>query len=281
MNLLKEVFIDALKNREQKISRLKDSNHEAILAEAAKRWIRFKPSPVACRPAGVDSSWNKRAYQGLNLYAVDAVAATSANEILASDYKVEIANSARREFLETMGMNMEASVADKASDTGKTDIICVDGSIIARLNRAEPASAMNAAKKYGNSIFVAKSSESTLQFSEIGSRAGDIYYYNRSSRSSAGYSTPVVIHTGYGNVTEIYARLRESTPMLRLEVLRSISEQEIKQLLNSVSYHSVSGYPYCLKLAHDDCKIGDEDLDRIASVWSLQNEHGARDALNE
>ncbi|MGI0029860.1 MAG: DNA double-strand break repair nuclease NurA [Nitrososphaera sp.] len=279
--MLREVYIDALKNREQKISKVKDSSYEAILAEAATRWIQYKPSPVACKSAGVDSSWNKRAYQGLNLYAVDAIAASGANEILASDYKVEIANSARREFLETMGMNMEASVAQKAAETGKTDIICVDGSIVARLKRADPVSAMNAAKKYGNSILVAKSSESRTQFSQIGSRAGDIYYYDRASRSSAGYSTPAEINTAYGRVTEIYARLRESTPILRLEVLRNISDQEIRGLLNSISYHSVSGYPYCLKLAHDACKISDEDIDRIASILSLRNENGARDALNE
>ena len=46
-------------------------------------------------------------------------------------------------------------------------------------------------------------------------------------------------------------------------------------------YHSVAGYPYCLKLAHNKCKISNEDIDRLASIFSLQHEQGARDALNE
>jgi NurA-like 5'-3' nuclease len=59
------------------------------------------------------------------------------------------------------------------------------------------------------------------------------------------------------------------------------SEQEIKNLMDLLRYHSISGYPYCLKLAHKNCKISNEDIDRLASIYSLQNEQGARDALNE
>ena len=46
-------------------------------------------------------------------------------------------------------------------------------------------------------------------------------------------------------------------------------------------HHSVAGYPYCLKLAHKTCKISNDDIDRLASIYSLQNEQGSRDALNE
>jgi NurA-like 5'-3' nuclease len=51
--------------------------------------------------------------------------------------------------------------------------------------------------------------------------------------------------------------------------------------LNKLRYHSVAGYPYCLKLAHNTCKISNEDIDRLASIYGLQNEQGARDVLNE
>jgi len=278
--LLREVYLDALKNREQKISKVKDSNYQAILSEAKSRWIEHRPSPAACESAGVDSSWNKRAYQGLNLYVIDAVAVSSTNEILASEYEDDIADSARRESLETRAMAMEASVAQKAAEKGKADIICIDGSIVARLNKTNPVAALEAAKKYGNSVFVAKSSESRSQFSSLGSRAGDIYYYNRASKSS-GFSAPADIQTAYGKIFEIYARLRENTPMIRVEMLSDTTEHEIKTMLDTLCYHSVAGYPYCLKLAHNACKISNEDIDRIASIFNLQNECGARDALNE
>ena len=80
---------------------------------------------------------------------------------------------------------------------------------------------------------------------------------------------------------EVYARLRNHTPVIRLEIMSSASEQEVKSILNKLRYHSVAGYPYCLKLAHNTCKISNEDIDRLASIFGLQNEQGARDALNE
>lgn len=274
------MYLDALKNREQKISKVKDSNYQTIVTEAKSRWIEHFPSRVPCESAGVDSSWNKRAYQGLNLYVIDAVAVSSTNEVLASEYEDDISDSARRELLETRAMAMEASVAQKAAERSKADIICIDGSIVARLNKTNPAAALEAAKKYGDSVFVAKSSESRSQFSSLGSRAGDIYYYNRASKSP-GFSAAAEIQTSYGKIFEIYARLRENTPMIRVEMLGDTTEHEIKTMLDALCYHSVAGYPYCLKLAHNACKISNEDIDRIASIFNLQNECGARDALNE
>lgn len=275
------MYLDALKTKDQKILRLKDSNYAAIARQAGENWNQYRPSPVPCRTAGIDSSWNKRAYQGLNLYVVDAVAISSTNDIIASDYADDIAESARNEFLETKAMLMEAHVSQKASESGRADIICVDGSIVARLGKRGVDAALDDAKKYSGSIFVAKSSESRAQFGSLGSRAGDIYYYNRASNSSAGYSTPFVVSTPYGLVSEVYARIRDSTPMIRLELIGRVGEADVRGTLDRLCYHSVAGYPYCLKLAHNACKVSDHDIDRIASVFSLQNEQGARDALNE
>jgi NurA-like 5'-3' nuclease len=74
-------------------------------------------------------------------------------------------------------------------------------------------------------------------------------------------------------------------PVVRIEVIRGargLGEQDaIKEIISMLRYHSVSGYPYCLKLAHKTCKVSNEDIDRLASIYSLQNEQGARDALNE
>jgi NurA-like 5'-3' nuclease len=69
--------------------------------------------------------------------------------------------------------------------------------------------------------------------------------------------------------------------MIRIEIPGAISKQEITKVLDRLRHNSIAGYPYCLKLAHNTCKISNEDIDRIASIFSLQHEQGARDVLNE
>jgi hypothetical protein len=266
--LLKEVYLDALKSREQKISKITDSSYQRILAEASLRWIAYEPSPAKCESAGIDSSWNKRAFQGLNLYVVDAVAVTSANKILAARHDCDIAESARQEMLESKAMAMEAAM------------ICIDGSLMSRLTKSALDMASGMIRQYGSAIFVSKSSESRSQFSSLGSRAGDIYYYGHAGKS-AGFSMPIEVQSRDPRVFETYARLLEHTPIVRIEIIGAAGEQEVKRMLDMLRYHSVTGYPYCLKLAHDNCKISNEDIDRLASIFSLQHEQGARDALNE
>lgn len=280
--MLKEIYLDALKNKESKVSKIKDSNYGAIISEAHSRWIPYEPAPVKCESAGVDSSWNKRAFQGLNLYVVDAVAVTGKNKVLAVEYENEIADSARRDSLESKAMLMEASVTQQAAEKKETDVICIDGSLVARTGGKSHSLAIEMAQKYGDAVFISKSSESRAQFGSLGSRAGDIYYYNHAgSSSSAGFSEPMPVKSDFAKIFEVYARLRDHTPMLRLEVVGNTDMQEMKGLLDKISYHSVSGYPYCLKLAHNNCKVSNEDIDKLVSIFSLQNEQGARDALNE
>jgi NurA-like 5'-3' nuclease len=92
---------------------------------------------------------------------------------------------------------------------------------------------------------------------------------------------PIEVQSRNPCVFETYARLREHTPIVRIEIIGAAGEQEVKRMLDMLRYHSVAGYPYCLKLAHDNCKISNEDIDRLACIFSLQHEQGARDALNE
>ena len=275
--MLKEVFLGALRDKEVKISKVKDSNFHKILAEASSRWISYASMPEICESAGIDSSWNRRAFQGLQLYVIDAVAVTSTNRILSIEWEQDIVGSARSELLESRAMVMEASVAQKA--TGKADIICVDGSLVSRLTKSRPESALEMVKKCSKCIFISKTSESRLQFSQMGSKAGDIYYYGHTCKD-AGFSIPVETQFCHAPLFEVYARLRDHTPVIRLEIMSSASETEVKSILNKLRYHSVAGYPYCLKLAHNTCKISNEDIDRLASIFGLQNEQGARDALN-
>jgi hypothetical protein len=285
-----EIVLDAIRNRESKLARLKDANHDSIIVEAKSRWMAYEPVLQDCVSAGVDSSWNKRSLQGFDLYAIAAVAVTSTNEILAKEWENDLGGggSARAEQLESKAMEMESLVAQKAQSSGRADIVCIDGSLVSRLVRSTPDSALKTARKYGDAIFISKTSDSRSQFGAMGARAGDIYYY-RHATLQAGFSMPEEVQSRGGPVHEIYVRLRDGMPILRVEMVKQnnnnnsfvASEQEIKNLMNHLRYHSVSGYPYCLKLAHKNCKISNEDIDRLASIYSLQNEQGARDALNE
>jgi NurA-like 5'-3' nuclease len=281
--LFNEIILDAIRNREAKLAKIKDANHDGIIMDARSRWIAYEPKPKDCVSAGIDSSWNKRALQGFDLYAIAAVAVTSTNEVLAKDWENDISGSARGEQMESRAMDMEALIAQKAQTSGRVNVVCVDGSLVSRLLKSIPNAALEAARKYGNAVFISKTSESRSQFGARGSKAGDIYYY-RHATLQAGFSIPAEVQSRGAPVHEIYMRLRDGMPVLRVEMISGTtgaSEQEIKNLMDLLRYHSISGYPYCLKLAHKNCKISNEDIDRLASIYSLQNEQGARDALNE
>jgi hypothetical protein len=282
--LFNEIVLDAIRNRDGRLARFRDASYDGIVKEAASRWIAFDPAGKECRSAGIDSSWNKRALQGLDLYVVAAVAVTSSRDVIAKEWEDDISGSARGEQLEAKAMAMEASLALKASESGQVDIVCVDGSLVSRLLKSTPEAIAGTLKKYGNAIFISKTSESRAQFGAMGSKAGDIYYYRRASACHAGFSMPQNSPFQGAPVVEIYARLRDGMPLVRIEVVRGTrgsGEQDIKEIISMLRYHSVSGYPYCLKLAHKTCKVSNEDIDRLASIYSLQNEQGARDALNE
>lgn len=79
--MLYEVYLDAIRNR-TKIIQVKDNCQDKILSEVSSWWIKCQSSPRIGISVGVDSSWNKRSYQGFDLYVVDAIAVTSDNTIL-------------------------------------------------------------------------------------------------------------------------------------------------------------------------------------------------------
>ena len=277
------MYLDALRNRERKASKVKDASYDSIISEALSRWILYNPRSEECKSVGIDSSWNKRVFQGLSLYVIDAVAITSTNKILAAAHEYDICDSARHELLESKAMMMEARLAQKVLEKRNEDVdtICIDGSLVSRLTSVTMEVAREMVRLYGKAIFISKSSESRFQFSTLGSKAGDIYYYSHATKSAAGFSKPILTHLRYTNAYEIYARLRDGAPILRIEVIGSTSEDEVKSLLDKLRYHSITGYPYCLKLAHNNCKITNDDIDRLASIFNLQLEYGARDPLNE
>jgi NurA-like 5'-3' nuclease len=57
------------------------------------------------------------------------------------------------------------------------------------------------------------------------------------------------------------------------------TEDEIKSILDKMYKNSVGGYPYALKLAHNNCKISSTDLAKLVSLYGISNEIGAREVL--
>jgi len=48
-----------------------------------------------------------------------------------------------------------------------------------------------------------------------------------------------------------------------------------------LALESISGYPYVLRLAHERCKISDDDMSRIEDMIGLSIEEGDREVLDE
>ena len=136
-------------------------------------------------------------------------------------------------------------------------------------------------KKKNNVIFIAKTSNTKKQFEKFGSLAGDIFYYNHVT-NSPGFSK-LFVEKKYSQdkiISSTFVRLSESTPIIKLEFLgENHSDDEIKSVLNKLYKNSVGGYPYALKLAHNNCKISDKELAKMVSLLGLSNEIGSREVL--
>jgi NurA-like 5'-3' nuclease len=287
--LLNEIFLDVIERAERNLSIIRDSNYQYIMDAAMPCWHGYEPTAKNCESVGVDSSWNKRSFQGLDLYVVNALAVNSENEILAVEWDTGL-NIIRNEMLESKALFMESIVTENATKKRDIDIISVDGSLASRIrknNEEDITQITHIIKKNNKVIFVSKNSDTKTQFGSLGAKAADIYYFNHIG-NSAGFSAPfqnIQTNQRHGNIIEMYARLKECTPMLKIEIsdlnIGQINNAEVKKLLDMLSFHTVAGYPYCLKLAHQNCKITKRDMDRIIGLYGLKNEAKSRDPLNE
>ena len=79
-------------------------------------------------------------------------------------------------------------------------------------------------------------------------------------------------------ITSIFARLADSLPLIKVELFGTgYTNEDFKQVLNKIYKNSISGYPYSLKLAHNNCKISGKDLAKLASIHGLSNEIVSRE----
>ena len=277
--MLNSVLKDAIKKRDETLSILKGPEFERIIKQAKSNWVEFSPTKQDVAAAGIDSSFNSTKFQGAELWAVTAVSVKSDGEILVDLHEHGLDSSPE---LVSLASKMEIDACQQSVDNA--DLVLMDGSLYSQFLTRQKSlsdSLVNTITKKNNVVFISKTSNTKKQFENLGAIAGDIFYYNHATVTS-GFSK---IHEDlkFGSnmtISSVFARLAESLPLIKIELLGSgYDNDDFKLILNKILKNSVSGYPYALKLAHNNCKISNKDLAKLASIHGLSNEIGSREVL--
>ncbi len=277
--MLNTVFKDAIINREKTLSILKGPDYEKIIQKAKENWIDYEPQKKDVISAGIDSSFNSTKFQGAELWAVTAVSIKSDGEIIADLHDFGLDTNP---VLASLASKMEIDACNMSIDSA--DLVLMDGSLYSQFMTRQASLTelmINAMKKRNNVVFVSKTSNTRKQFEDLGAIAGDIFYYNHASRKP-GFSK-IFEDEKFGKdkvITSIFARLADSLPLIKVELFGTgYTNEDFKQVLDKIYKNSISGYPYSLKLAHNNCKISGKDLAKLASIHGLSNEIGSREVL--
>jgi hypothetical protein len=277
--MLNSVFKDAIQNREKTLSILKGPKYEKIIQKAKENWVEYKPQKQDVVSAGIDSSFNSTKFQGAELWAVTAVSIKSDGEIIADLHDFGLDTSPE---LASMASKMEIEACNMSIDDA--DLVLMDGSLYSQFMTRQASLTqlmIESMKKRNNVIFISKTSNTRKQFEDLGAIAGDIFYYNHAT-TTPGFSK-IFEDSKFGNdkiITSVFARLADSLPLIKIELFGSgHTDSDVIQVLNKIYKNSIGGYPYSLKLAHNNCKISGNDLTKLASIHGLSNEIGSREVL--
>ena len=277
--MLNSVFKEAIQNREKTLSILKGPKYEKIIQKAKENWVEYKPQKQEVVSAGIDSSFNSTKFQGAELWAVTAVSIKSNGEIIADLHDFGLDTSPE---LASMASKMEIEACNISID--KADLVLMDGSLYSQfMTRLTSLTQLmiESIKKRNNVVFVSKTSNTRKQFEDLGAIAGDIFYYNHAT-CTPGFSK-IFEDSKFGNdkiITSVFARLADSLPLIKVELFGAgHTDNDVIQVLNRIYKNSIGGYPYSLKLAHNNCKISGNDLVKLASIHGLSNEIGSREVL--
>jgi len=260
------------------LSILKGPKFEQILQKARENWVEFTPTKEEVVTAGIDSSFNNTKFQGIELWATTAVSIKSDGEILVDLHDSGLGSDTD---LSRIASRMEVDACEKTVDL--VDLVLMDGSLYSQFMTRQPALGaliVKTMKRRNNVIFIAKTSNTKKQFESLDSLAGDIFYYNHVT-INPGFSK-IFVEKKYGTdkvISSTFVRLSDSTPIIKLEFLGEQYDDEIKLVMNKLYKTSVGGYPYALKLAHNNCKISDKELAKMVSLLGLSNEVGSREVL--
>lgn len=277
--MLNTVYKDAIRKRDQMLSVLKGPKFEQILQKAKENWVNYTPTKEDVVTAGIDSSFNNTKFQGIELWAVTAVSIKSDGEILVDLHDSGLGPDID---LSRIASKMEIEACEQSVDLA--DLVLMDGSLHSQFMTRQSSLdvvIVKAMKKNENVIFVSKTSNTKKQFENLNSLAGDIFYYNHLTKSP-GFSK-IFVEKKYGKdkvISSTFVRLSDSTPIIKLEFLGENHDSDmIKSVMNKIYRNSVGGYPYALKLAHNNCKISDRELSKMVSLLGLSNEIGSREVL--
>ena len=277
--MLNSVFKEAIQNREKTLSILKGPKYEKIIQKAKENWVEYKPQKEEIISAGIDSSFNSTKFQGAELWAVTAVSIKSDGEIIADLHDFGLDTSPE---LASMASKMEIEACNISID--KADLVLMDGSLYSQFMTRQTSLTqlmIESIKKRNNVVFVSKTSNTRKQFEDLGAIAGDIFYYNHAT-VTPGFSK-IFEDSKFGNdkiITSVFARLADSLPLIKVELFGAgHTDNDVIQVLNRIYKNSIGGYPYSLKLAHNNCKISGNDLTKLASIHGLSNEIGSREVL--
>jgi hypothetical protein len=277
--VLNTVYKDAIINREKMLSILKGPKFEQILHKAQANWNDFTPTKEEVVTAGIDSSFNNTKFQGIELWATTAVSIKSDGDILVDLHDSGLGSDTD---LSRIASKMEIDACEKTVD--EVDLVLMDGSLHSQFmtrQSALDAQVVRTMNKKRNVIFIAKTSNTKKQFENLGSLAGDIFYYNHVT-NGPGFSE-IFVEKNYGPdkvISSTFVRLSDSTPIIKLEFLGGKHDNdEVRSIMNKLFKTSVGGYPYALKLAHNNCKISDKELGKMVSLLGLSNEIGSREVL--
>lgn len=277
--MLNTVYKDAIINRDKMLSVLKGPKFERILQKARSNWVEFTPTKEEVVTAGIDSSFNNTKFQGIELWATTAVSIKSDGDVLVDLHDSGLGSDTD---LSRIASKMEIDACEKTVD--QVDLVLMDGSLHSQFMTRQSTLNSQVVKtmtKKNNVIFIAKTSNTKKQFEELGSLAGDIFYYNHVT-NGPGFSK-IFVEKKYGSdkvISSTFVRLSDSTPIIKLEFLgKDYGDNEIKSVMNKLYKTSVGGYPYALKLAHNNCKISDKELGKMVSLLGLSNEIGSREVL--
>ena len=277
--MLNSVFKDAIQNKDQTLSILKGPKFDHIIQKAKDNWVEHIPQKEDVISAGIDSSFNSTKFQGAELWAVTAVSVKSDGQILVDlhDFGLDVSPE-----LASLASKMEIDACNETVD--KADLVLMDGSLYSQFMTRQKEltnSIVTAITKRENVIFISKTSNTRKQFEEFGAIAGDIFYYNHAT-VKPGFSK-IFEDANFGSgkiITSVFARLSESLPLIKIELFGTgYSNEDVKSILNKIYKNSIAGYPYSLKLAHNNCKISGKDLSKLASIHGLSNEIGSREVL--
>jgi NurA-like 5'-3' nuclease len=277
--VLNTVYKDAIINREKMLSILKGPKFEQILQKAQVNWNEYTPTKENGITAGIDSSFNNTKFQGIELWATTAVSIKTDGEVLVDLHDSGLGSDID---LSRIASKMEIDACERTVD--KVDLVLMDGSLHSQFmtrQSALDAQVVRTMNKKKNVIFIAKTSNTKKQFENLGSLAGDIFYYNHVT-NGPGFSE-IFVEKNYGPdkiISSTFVRLSDSTPIIKLEFLGGKHDNdEVKSIMNKLFKTSVGGYPYSLKLAHNNCKISDKELGKMVSLLGLSNEIGSREVL--